>query len=330
MERLLPTTHGIVAGAAAAIALITGALLHDEAPARWLPLVIPRAVVAPTPAPPAIPTAAVPCVDDTTTLDSDGEHAILCWGTHCRTFDRGLQQDVAPPPERKPLEEAPSVTDANGRFEICAGDDCTRIGPRLTAALQAARTAAAQEQDPATGLDFWASATRDHRVVAFAGPGMPPMRPVHGAQAWDVARDRRLALRPPPSYRGSDPFLVSVRPIGNELFVEWSECAGPCTRAIVVDRTGRNRGPELAGGQLVQQSLDRFLVLGELGELAVIDRGHATSHDASVPEFLGADAVRIDDRRTAVLVPDERGARLLAITDGALDTLAILPRCDDR
>jgi hypothetical protein len=52
-----------------------------------------------------------------------------------------------------------------------------------------------------------------------------------------VARDRLLALRPPPSY-ATGGFLVALEPIGDLLVATWSDDRGPNSRAIVVDRDG--------------------------------------------------------------------------------------------
>jgi hypothetical protein len=168
-----------------------------------------------------------------------------------------------------------------------------------------------------------ASATRDHRIVTFHGPFSPSLDEKIPVQAWDVARDRLLALRPPPSHATSG-LLVALEPIGDLLVATWTDERLENRRAIVVGRDGRNRGIEFEAGELVQQTRDRFAVLGELGALTVIDHGRATS--AGVPTG-PATGVRIDDHRIFASAWEQDHYRLFIIEDGQARTIDILPAC---
>jgi hypothetical protein len=276
----------------------------------------------------------VPCVDTSTQLVSDGRSPILCWGDHCRAFEseHGVEGVVDSPSPPAPVEQAPRVTDAHGGFDVCTGDHCTRVGPRLAAALTAARAAGAQEQadgewEVAAAYLFEASATRDHGIVMFHGPGQASAHPTYGPQAWDVARDRRIALRPPRSCGRDDAFLVGLAAVGNQLVASWSADVWPCSRAIVVDRDGHNRGREFAAGSLVQQTLDHFVVLGENGTMTAIDHGHATA--AGSLETSGGTTIRLDDHRIAALVADRWRWRIVIITDGVARTTRTFDSCQD-
>ncbi|HEX4422533.1 MAG TPA: hypothetical protein VH165_31680, partial [Kofleriaceae bacterium] len=249
-----------------------------------------------------VPTSEVPCITKDTRLTTNGQRPVLCWGTACRIYDRERTWEPStlksPPPAPAPLEAQVTVADAHGSWQACTGERCTPVGPHLAAALTAARAGAGgPDNDP-----FHAYATRDHGTVMFNSPQAPGSSPPMGEQAWNVARDHRLTLHRPATY-GDDGFIVGISPLANQLLVMWSNCAGPCGLLTVADRDGHNVGSELEVGSVVQQALDRFVVLGGQGTLAVIDHGRVTvTKDALPTERLGDDDATRSEVRSEVRI----------------------------
>jgi hypothetical protein len=305
---------------------------------RWmLAALLIATPAAADPAPPA-PGA---CAGFETQLTTDGQQPVLCWGNECRAYGAGHRvRKLAPPAPPPPVERAPTVTADGAGFQVC-GKRCTPLGPRASEALHAAQAvhdhdeAERKDNDPnARPWPLRVGVTRDAGVITFHGGAVNPMdtdeHPELAWQTWNVARDEHVELAHPKTPDGQDvgAFLESVEPIGDLLVTTWTACAGPCQQSAIADRSGRALSSTFEAGSLVQQTRDTFVVVGENGQISVLDHGHVRA--GSLVDG-GADitrsTVRIDARRVAALVEIANDWQLLVIEHGRAKKLATLPSC---
>ncbi len=219
------------------------------------------------PAPPAkVPMLSVPCLPERAIeLLAAGEEPVLCWADGCMAPSMSsLAATIEPRPAPTPAGIGPQAElrpDGPG-LAACKGSACTRLGARLTKAIAEAR--AATDGPPTIGV------TGDLQAVAL------------GAGAWSVAKDKPIAFKTPKSYQreGSGAGLLGITVAGNLLVTQWSNCAGPCTRAQVTDASGKHLGADFAGGgPITQIDADRFAIMSEYGDLHIVSRkGKAIDH----------------------------------------------------
>jgi hypothetical protein len=249
-----------------------------------------------------VPTTAMACVPDSPHLaGADGE-AIVCWGDTCIRVDvPGVDAQLVPPPAAVASGWGDSATVSDA--QVCTGDKCKPLGPKLRAAIAAASAPIADEGGavkPGPSLD----ATTDLAAVVI------------GTTPWSVAKDAAFDLPPPASYGKRDKHeygVSSVAVVGALLLVDWADCAGPCTILQLVDSRGRRIGSELeGGGPLVPLDAHHFATIGENGDVAVLDDKGKLTGGFRIPggDGITRGAVRVDQDKLGVLTQDLGGYRV--------------------
>jgi hypothetical protein len=248
---------------------------------------------------------AVPCVPKAADVSlglgpeadrSVGGHAAICWDGRC--IELALGEDdatVISPPGRPTAWIDPAVIrDHQGAKAACAGDACTPLGPQLAGAL---------------GTRTDVAVTTDRKVV------------VAGLEAWSVAGDRKLALKPPVRMFGARPAKVARLAVaGTWLIVTWAstECRDPANWADpacglnsqLVDSAGANRGTELAyfsGGVVGQFDQSLFFTANQtVPDVTLFDiqTGVRVSELAHGVGFKILDALRVRPGLLAMLMRD--------------------------
>ncbi len=251
-----------------------------------------------------VPMTLVPCLpgeDDLRLAPLDGE-PVVCWGKGCmQLVEREPATLVAPPPDH-PAWPGPraEVVERDGKTMICLAADCSPVGAKLATRVAGERKRSAAEKAPAS-----LAATADRKVVVVAD------------EAWNVAADKRMKLKKPASYTGREdtPNVVDVEVAGNLLVVSWSNCAGPCTVAQLVDDGGKNRGRSVEGGGPVFQLDDkRFVVMSEYAQIHVFDlAGKPLGSLQLGAEPNSAQSVALDDSNIGVLREDGDHAHRLTV-----------------
>jgi hypothetical protein len=249
-----------------------------------------------------VPTVAMACVPDAPRLAAADGDPIVCWGDTCIRVDvPGVDAQLVPPP----ADTGSAWGDrANvGDEQVCLGEKCKRLGPKLRGALAAVRAPAAGgdgNAQPPPAID----ATIDLAAVVI------------GTTPWSVPRDQPLVLAPPTSYAKhtkNEYGMTGATVVGALLALEWHDCAGPCAILQIADSRGRtlNGGLE-GGGPLVPMDAHHFASAGEDGDVAVIDDKGKLTDSFQIPGgaeiMLGA--VRLEQGKLAVLTHDLGGYRV--------------------
>jgi hypothetical protein len=278
------------------------------------------------PAPPApgkVPMTLVPCLPPDVELDlrSQNGDPVICWGASCmKLTDDGAA--MVPPPPAKPAWFGPraEVRDEGGKPAVCSKAGCKPAGPKLAAAIvEERKSAAADGQTPRL------AATADRKAV------------VVGSEVWSLAGDKPLKLKAPASYKrggGDPPGIVGIDVAGDVLVVDWTDCAGPCTRGQIVDSGGKNKGADFAGGGPVfQLDAKRFVVISEYAEVQIFSlagKPLGAIQLGDEPSYYSA--IALDDGTIGVL-REARGGHRLAVIQAYEDASArvtmdhFLPTC---
>jgi len=277
-----------------------------------LPVLLLMTLLARADSPPAgkVPMTLVPCLpaaDDLRLVPLAGD-PVICWGTSCmKLVEREPPVLVPPPPAPSASPARPEVVERDGKLQVCLASECSPVGAKLAARIGKERKRAAAEKQPAS-----LAASADRKLV------------VVGGEAWNVAGDKRIKPKKPASYSSQEdtPSVVDIEVAGNLLVVSWSNCAGPCTMAQLVDDTGKNRGPSFAGGGEVFRLDDkRFVVVSEYAEIHVFDLAGKRLGDLEISgEPNGAQVLPLDDSTIAILRRDGDDAYRLVIVSALEDS----------
>jgi hypothetical protein len=272
---------------------------------RWLGALgagITGALATAASAAPKLPTIAVPCAPGEITAAAQGEDVVACWADGCMQLDlAGDTAHVIDRPAARPAWTDPSgeIRQAEGKPVACVGATCKPIGPKLAAALAAARSSEAPLR---------VSATTDLKAVVIGA-----------SEAWSLAGDRPLVLRPPAedvAGFADKPAVRSIEVAREWLVVHWSGCDAPCTAAQLVDSAGKNRGKSVrGGGSLLQLGPKLFAVISERSDVTLFDlgTGRARGAVALFGVFRAGDAVRLADGRLAIADSFSSGTRITVI-----------------
>jgi hypothetical protein len=250
-----------------------------------------------------VPTTPMACVPDSPRLaGADGE-AIVCWGDTCIRIDvPGTDAQLVPPPanlDAAAWGDQATVSDN----QVCLGDRCKPLGPKLRAAVAAVREPVANEGGAVQAPPPVVATTDLGAVVIDTTP-------------WSVARDQPLVIAPPSSYAKhakNEYGMTGVTVVGALLATEWHDCAGPCAILQLVDSRGRKLGGELGGGgPFVPLDAHHFASVGESGGVVVLDdKGKLTgSFDIPGGDGIIRGAARLDQDKLAVLSQDPGGYRV--------------------
>jgi hypothetical protein len=168
---------------------------------------------------------------------------------------------------------------------VCLGRLCKPLGPKLSAVIA----------DP----DLTPRATTDLKAVIVVN------------EVWNVAKDKRLDLRPPRAASKTD-VVRRVDVAGEWLVVHFADCAGPCAHAWIFDANGKTRSTELGGGgKVIGLDDEYFAVVSEYSAVDVISMKAGKllgeRDGADIGDF--RDAVRLDDDSLATLRTDAMGSR---------------------
>lgn len=229
---------------------------------RLVPLLIMLSSIAlaqPRPRPSAakVPQRSVPCIPQDATLHATGDDAVVCWDKGCMKLDFSSTDAtwIVKPPAQ-PAWQTPRAEVKDD--QVCLGTTCKKFGKKLTAAIaEYKKTGDAQSTATLRG-------TTDLKAV------------IVGGDAWNVAGDGKLRFTTPKLYgrTGEKPAVSSVDVAGNLLVVQWSACAGPCTKYQLADSAGRPKGPEgEGGGEVFQLDAKRFAVVGEYATISIFELG---------------------------------------------------------
>jgi lipoprotein-anchoring transpeptidase ErfK/SrfK len=247
---------GLGLGVVAVVVAVVWLIPRDDGGEVIVPPPAVAKVVAdpPKPVKPAIPTVTLPCVAPATELVTDGKDVVLCWpGGACWSEDHEVPR---PAPTSQPAP-VPTTVEAE---RVCTGMRCDPIGKRLAAAIHGGTTIAS---------------TRDHAAI------------VVDDHVWNRARDGEVAL---PSPVGDEGGVEAIQVLGDRVLVSRS-CQEFCSHfAKLIDANGRSRGPFLLTkpgwrGEhhdehwpgFVDLGEDHFLVIGQMGELALVAGGQVVA-----------------------------------------------------
>jgi hypothetical protein len=157
------------------------------------------------------------------------------------------------------------VRDDQGRMQACAGSKCRDLGPVVT---RTARSSLARKHEPFVAPDL------SVLVVYVTPEGEKDEPQSQHSQVFSISRDAELSLKPPASYQkeGVTPWLESVEPFAGVLLATWMSCASDdCVRSMVVSLDGENLGKELKQSTGVALDDGRLVVVGNGGDISVID-----------------------------------------------------------
>jgi hypothetical protein len=207
-----------------------------------------------------------------------------------------LTSSGAQKPAAEPRPVTRTTLEVRGE-SVCIGATCKKLGKTVARALHRHTRA---EIGVTTGV-LPRSANGEPRATADLGvlvtgeplsalrldtPLIPPLddpgpsdEELFGPKAWHVARDRRIALRPPAGYakRGATIELESIDVMGNLLVVSWMKdiCGDtdPCQLSVLVDASGAHMRRLSDVGQLIQLDDTRTVVMPSQlpGVMTVLD-----------------------------------------------------------
>lgn len=221
---------------------------------------------------PAPPPLCAPSFANTLRVAAVGADVITCW-----TEDGKPQSCIAVTPSGAPRKvptpavplpaPAAEVRDEGGKPSACAGTKCVKLGNKLTAAIAAVNAKKAKE-----GADYYGDAvphpTTNLEVVVIDG------------KAWNVRGDKLLKLKPPREYaknKREKPGNSGVDVAGTLLIASWTDCAGPCTMAVVVDGNGKTKGDWFPAGKAIALDDKRVAILPEESDALVTVLDPATA-----------------------------------------------------
>jgi hypothetical protein len=171
-----------------------------------------------------------------------------CWAYSSTVAPRSVPAPavvVVPKPEAE-------VRDEGGVPSACVGTKCKKLGKKTAAAIAKAK-AEAKATAAETGGDASVS-------IAVSGDGKAV---VIGNQLWSVAGDKPIKLKAPKEYKGQidKPEVSGISVAGGALIASWLNCAGPCTRSILIDSSGNNRGDAFGAGFEIPLDAKRLAIL---------------------------------------------------------------------
>jgi hypothetical protein len=253
---MLVVRASVTALTVCAVGVVTAMLLHERQSPAPVPPAPPPVPPAP-PAKPAMPTIAVPCVVEPATLHAADGLPVLCgFDGACIALDGAQVRAARKPPD----EPSPFANVHRGAAPtLCFGARCVPLGPKLVATL---------------GDEQSVDATADLGAVVI------------GTTLWNVARDREVALPPPPKApderRVPNGFHVNgITPVGNVVRIDWISCAADgCTRSAMVDSSGRDLHQNLGGGEerAIRLTDKLYVQLAVSGDAELLDAdGHLHS-----------------------------------------------------
>jgi hypothetical protein len=266
-----------------------------------------------------VPTRPVPCAKDDVTLHSSGLDPVVCWDKGCMKLDMANTDAswiVKPAPTKRWLGNVAEIKDD----KVCVGAKCQQLGKKLVAAIA----------DHKKNLDANAqpdlSATTDLKALVI------------GSTVWNVKADREIKLTPPPIYKrgGDKPGIPGIDVAGDLLVVQWTDCAGPCTKFAIVDSNGINKGPTGdGGGDVFQLDAKRFAVVSEYSTVAIFDFAGKPRGIVSMsgePDF--SSALRMDDDTIVVMHGQADGKLVVKISapddkqiPARISETQFLPKC---
>nr|HEX4318143.1 hypothetical protein [Kofleriaceae bacterium] len=236
-------------------------------------------------------TAAIACLPTISRLTATAGQPVVCDNTgHCLEFDRAVGTPtrlVTEPPAPPPIPGASADATRSGD-DLCIRDHvCAAMGRALAARLAAARP---------------------HRLEATENLNAVLV----DDELWSRPRDRRIRphLHPqtaPERARAGSELLEGMRVVGNTVVASWQTCEDGCREDELLDANALLVS-RLAGDNLfVALTDDAYVAISPTGTVAGISGtgdplgGGAQLAPDATPESV--DAVRLDDRTLAVLVP---------------------------
>ena len=299
--------------------------MHRRVPLLIL-LVASAASAQPKPRAPAakVPMRSVPCVPQDSTLHTTGTDAVVCWDKGCMKLDfetTDASWIVKPPAGKSWMIPRAEVKDD----QVCLGTTCKKYGKKLTAAIAEYKKNLDPQSGPAQ-LD----ATSDLKAVVIGSNG----------GVWNVAGDSKVKFTTPRLYAktGEKPTVSSVDVAGNLLVVQWSACAGPCTKFSLTDSAGRAKGAEGdGGGEVFQLDAKRFVVVSEYATISIFDlatgKARGTVHLGAGPEQ--NTTVRGDDATMFTMFEKNDGVQVVKVNAyddagvaASADASMFLPNCN--
>lgn len=273
-------------------------------------------------------------------LETDGGspvRATLCFvGDACYAYAPNASPVAVAKSGGLPMyKRAVEVRDDHGHLAICTGQTCDPLGPKLAAAIAAAKkdNEGCGRCDPRPG-PLLLDGTTDRKVVTIAnGRGEP---------AWNVAADAPIAFTAPTGHGHTREGGVSV--VGTVLAVGWYLCprmtGDYCdTQETVATTFASATGKTVGSGVhddfsvVYRMSGDRYVLAGgDSGTFQLVDNGvpgPAITLPWKHPWYPYIE--QLDDDRLAILYGTDRGYRLIEITAAAKSLtqreLTKLPLC---
>lgn len=214
------------------------------------------------PAPP--PPLCAPSYANTIRVVANGADVITCWTEEGKpesciaVASTGVPRKVPTPAVPLPVPVA-EVRDQGGKLSACAGATCVKLGKKLTAAIAAAKAKQAKE-----GADYYGD--------SIPHPTANLEAVVIDRTAWNVRGDKLLKPKPPREYaknKREKPGNSGVEVAGNLLIANWSDCAGPCTMAVVIDGSGKTKGDWFPAGKAIALDDKRVAILPDESDAVV-------------------------------------------------------------